>query len=70
MPRITLDLQACQTPGVSATPTLLPGRLHLALLGKDDGSLQPKLAQMIKLILRMNNNNDNNNDNNNNNDVD
>ena len=46
-PNKTMDLLARQMPGTRATPTPLPDRLHLALVGKDDGSLQAKLPQII-----------------------
>ncbi len=38
---ISMDLQVRHLPGVVPTPTSLPDPLHLALLGKDDGSLHP-----------------------------
>ena len=33
------DLLGTQDPGTRSTPTPLPGRLHLALVGREDGSL-------------------------------
>ena len=45
------DHKVRQTPPPCATPTPLPDRLHLALVGKDDGSLQPKLPQTIITII-------------------
>ena len=45
-PNKTMDLLARHMPPPCATPTPLPDRLHLALVGKDDGSLQPKLPQI------------------------
>ena len=45
-PNKTMDLLARYMPPCRATPTPLPDRLHLALVGKDDGSLQPKLPQI------------------------
>ena len=44
--RKTVGLLGPQTPPPSPTPTPLPDRLHLALVGKDDGSLQAKLPQI------------------------
>ena len=38
---ISMDLQARHMPLCRSTPTSLPDPLHLALLGKDDGSLHP-----------------------------
>ena len=45
-PNKTMDLLARQMPTTRVTPTPLPDRLHLALVGKDDGSLQAKLPQI------------------------
>ena len=50
-PNKTMDLLARQMPGTRATPTPLPDRLHLALVGKDDGSLQAKLPQITLKAL-------------------
>ena len=49
-PNKTMDLLARHMPPTCATPTPLPDRLHLALVGKDDGSLQAKLPQ-INIII-------------------
>ena len=57
-PKETLDLPEPQTPTDPATPTPLPDRLHLALVGKDDGSLQAKLPQTIKQGRRCNSQDD------------
>ena len=46
-PNKTMDLLARHMPTCRPTPTPLPDRLHLALVGKDDGSLQAKLPQTI-----------------------
>ena len=43
-----MDLLARQMPTPCPTPTPLPDRLHLALVGKDDGSLQAKLPQIMQ----------------------
>ena len=50
-PNKTMDLLARHMPTPWATPTPLPDRLHLALVGKDDGSLQAKLPQIINIHL-------------------
>ena len=50
-PNKTMDLLARHMPPCRATPTPLPDRLHLALVGKDDGSLQAKLPQIIIIII-------------------
>ena len=50
-PNKTMDLLARHMPTTRATPTPLPDRLHLALVGKDDGSLQAKLPQIIIIII-------------------
>ena len=50
-PNKTMDLLARQMPGGRATPTPLPDLPHLALVGKDDRSLQAKLPQIIFIII-------------------
>ena len=47
---ISIDQVARQMPTTSATPTPLPDLSSLTLLGKDDGSLQPKLPQISSSI--------------------
>ena len=46
-----MDLLARQMPGGRATPTPLPDPPSLTQLGRDDGSLQPKLPQIITGII-------------------
>ena len=41
------DLLGTQDPGTRSTPTPLPGRLHLALVGREDGSLHPNSFKSI-----------------------
>ena len=43
---ISMDLQARHMPPFVPTPTSLPDPLHLALLGKDDGSLHPNSLKL------------------------
>ena len=50
---ISIDQVARQMPGCRSTPTPLPDLSSLTLLGKDDGSLQPKLPQIIAMIMLM-----------------
>ena len=47
---ISMDLLARHIPPFAATPTSLPNPLHLALLGKDDGSLHPNSLKLIIII--------------------
>ena len=50
-PKETMDLLGPQTPGCPPKPTPLPGRLHLALVGQDDGSLHPNSLKLLLFII-------------------